>query len=49
MSYVNVSPETTFPKLDRIIRRQRRVKIAVNGALALLATGGLLTLLAGIL
>ncbi len=48
MSYVNLPPEATFAKLERIIRSQRRLMM-VNAAVTSLFTGGLLASLISLL
>jgi hypothetical protein len=48
MSYVDLTPEATFPKLARVIKNQKRMMLA-NGAVAFLFAGGLLTALATLL
>ena len=48
MSYVNLSPEATFPRLSRVIKNQKRLMLA-NGAVAFLFAGGLLTAIASLL
>jgi hypothetical protein len=44
MSYVNVSPEVTFTKLDRVIRSQRRLMFYDLGVVAVFASGLLASL-----
>jgi hypothetical protein len=48
MSYVNLPPEATFARLDRVIRNQRRLMM-VNAAVTTLFTGGVLASLAALL
>jgi hypothetical protein len=48
MSYVNLPPEATFAKLERVIRHQRRLMI-VNAGMMTLFVSGLVASLAALL
>jgi hypothetical protein len=48
MSYVNLPPDATFPKLARVLKNQKRLMM-FNGAAAFLFAGGLITALASLL
>ena len=39
MSYVNLPPEATFTKLERVIRHQRHIMRVNTAAVALFASG----------